>query len=152
MKNEHIFKAIPLKSARESDERFFIKKRCKTAGILCVFQGFTNEFLAKKIRQNPPAHLCGIALNFIRAAAPWVAMGLLVIIFCVRGAAKNKNEKKQDGDYGTEGMCLGMCFGTALGTLLGDNTGIGISLGMLIGLAIGMCVPRKSNEDEKSEK
>ena len=86
-------------------------------------------------------------LDFIRAAAPWVAMGLLVIIFCVRGAAKNKNEKKQDGDYGTEGMCLGMCFGTALGTALGNNTGIGISLGMLIGLAVGMCVPRKSNEE-----
>ncbi len=34
-------------------------------------------------------------LDFIRAAAPWVAMGLLVIIFCVRGAAKNKNEKSR---------------------------------------------------------
>ena len=32
------FKAIPHKSARESDERFFVRKRCKTAGILCVFQ------------------------------------------------------------------------------------------------------------------
>ena len=91
-------------------------------------------------------------LDFIRAAAPWVAMGLLVIIFCVRGAAKNRNGNKQDGDYGTEGMCLGMCLGTALGTALGNNTGLGISLGMLIGLAIGMCVPRKANADEKHEK
>lgn len=91
-------------------------------------------------------------LDFIRAAAPWVAMGLLLIIFCVRGAAKNKNGKKQDDNYGTEGMCLGMCFGTALGTVLGNNTGIGTSLGMLIGLAIGLCVPRKPNEDEKSRK
>ena len=32
-------KAIPRKSTRESDERFFVRKRCKTAGILCVFQG-----------------------------------------------------------------------------------------------------------------
>ena len=54
-------KAIPHKSPRESDERFFVRKRCKTAGILCVFQGFTNEFLAEKIRQNPQTHLCGVA-------------------------------------------------------------------------------------------
>ena len=46
--------AIPHKSAREFDERFFVRKRCKTAGILCVFQGFTNEFLAEKI-SGPPA-------------------------------------------------------------------------------------------------
>ncbi|MDD6239098.1 MAG: hypothetical protein PUA87_06630, partial [Oscillospiraceae bacterium] len=56
-------RAIPHKSARESDERFFVRKRCKTAGILCVFQGFTNEFLAEKIRQNPQTHLCGVALE-----------------------------------------------------------------------------------------
>ena len=55
-------KAIPHKSARESDERFFVRKRCKTAGILCVLQGFTNAFPTKKIRQNPKTHLCGVAL------------------------------------------------------------------------------------------
>ena len=47
------FRAIPHKSARESDERFFVRKRCKTTGILCVFQGFTNEFLAKKSSRGP---------------------------------------------------------------------------------------------------
>ena len=56
-------RATPHKSARESDERFFVRKRCKTAGILCVFQGFTNAFLAEKIRQNPQTHLCGVALK-----------------------------------------------------------------------------------------
>ena len=56
-----ISRAIPYKSARESGERFFVRKRWKTAGILCVFQGFTNEFLAEKIRQNPQTHLCGVA-------------------------------------------------------------------------------------------
>ena len=63
------YRAIPHKSARESGERFFIRKRCKTAGILCVFQGFTNVFLAKKIRQNPQTHLCGVALGSFRQAA-----------------------------------------------------------------------------------
>ena len=60
------FRAIPHKSSRESDERFFVRKRCKTTGILCVFQGFTNEFLAKKIRQNPQTHLCGVDLGVRR--------------------------------------------------------------------------------------
>ena len=55
-------RAIPYKSARESGERFFVRKRWKTAGILCVFQGFPNESLAEKIRQNPQTHLCGVAL------------------------------------------------------------------------------------------
>ena len=60
--------AIPYKSARESVERIFVRKRCKTAGILCVFQGFTNAFLAKRIRRNPQTHLYGIALNFLEDA------------------------------------------------------------------------------------
>lgn len=42
--------------------------------------------------------------DFIRAASPWVAMGLLLAIFFVRSAVKKKKGKKQDGDYGTEGM------------------------------------------------
>ena len=33
------FRAIPHNSARESDERICVRKRWKTAGILCVFQG-----------------------------------------------------------------------------------------------------------------
>ena len=59
----YAIRAIPHKSSRESGERFFVRKRWKTAGILCVFQGFTNEFLAEKIRQNPQTHLCGVALS-----------------------------------------------------------------------------------------
>lgn len=83
--------------------------------------------------------------EFIRAAAPWIAMGLLTAILCVRGAAEKKHEA---GDYGTEGMCLGMCLGTAIGTPF-DNAGIGISLGMLIGLAIGICIPKNKEGNEK---
>ena len=45
-------------------------------------------------------------LDFFRAASPWVAMGLLLAIFFVRSAVKKKKGKKQNGDYGTEGMCL----------------------------------------------
>ena len=64
-----ISRAIPYKSARESGERFFVRKRWKTAGILCVFQGFPNEFLAEKIRQNPQTHLRGVALTYFTKRA-----------------------------------------------------------------------------------
>lgn len=84
--------------------------------------------------------------DFLRAALPWIAIGLLLAVFAARGARKKKDEEPQD-DYGTEGMCLGMCFGTAIGTSLGNNTGIGISLGMLIGLAIGTSI-KKGNRSE----
>lgn len=84
--------------------------------------------------------------NFIRAALPWIALGLLIAVLAVRGAA-GKNKKASAGDYGTEGMCLGMCFGTALGSSFENGTGIGISLGMLIGLAIGSFI-KKENSDE----
>lgn len=85
-------------------------------------------------------------LDFIRAAAPWVAVGLAVAIIAVRGAVRKKTGESQDGSYGMEGMCLGMCLSTAIGTAPGNNTGIGISLGMLIGLAIGSCVHKEDSE------
>ena len=67
-------------------------------------------------------------LAFVRAAAPWVAMALVLVLLTVRGAAKKKTGKKPVGDYGTEGMCLG------------------ISLGMLLGLALGSCIHKNREE------
>ena len=49
---------------RGFSRRFCVGKRWETAGILCVLQGFPNEFLAEKIRQNPQTHLRGVALEF----------------------------------------------------------------------------------------
>ena len=86
--------------------------------------------------------------DFLRAALPWIAIGLLLAVFFARSAGKKKKEKEID-NYGTEGMCLGMCFGTAIGTALGNNTGIGISLGMLLGLAIGSCIKKEEQNDDK---
>lgn len=82
--------------------------------------------------------------DFIRAALPWVAMGILLAIFSARSAVLKKKGDNKSDDYGTEGMCLGMCLGTAIGTALGNNTGLGISLGMLIGLAIGTCMKKEN--------
>lgn len=89
--------------------------------------------------------------DFLRAALPWIAMGLLLAVFCARSARKKKDEEPPD-NYGTEGMCLGMCLGTAIGSSLGNNTGIGISLGMLIGLAIGTCIEKEERGEDNAKK
>ena len=85
--------------------------------------------------------------DFLRAALPWIAVGLLLAVFSARSAKKKKKEEQTD-NYGTEGMCLGMCLGTAIGTSLGNNTGMGISLGMLIGLFIGTYIQKKPHADQ----
>ena len=90
---------------------------------------------------------------FAKAALPWVAVGLLLAVFCARGAGKKKSGKEEKTEnYGTEGMALGMCFGTAIGTALGNNTGLGISLGMLIGLAVGSAIEKKTQDDGDNDR
>ena len=89
-------------------------------------------------------------LDFLRAAMPWVAMGLLLAVFAAR-SAKKKTDEDQTDNYGTEGMCLGMCFGTAIGTSLGNHTGIGICLGMLLGLDIGSGIKKEDSEEDKGQ-
>ena len=88
--------------------------------------------------------------DFLRAAMPWVAMGLLLAVFAARSAVRKKKEKEID-NYGTEGMCLGMCLGTAIGTALGNNTGIGIALGMLLGLAAGTCIKKEGQDNDQKK-
>ena len=88
--------------------------------------------------------------DFLRAALPWVAIGLLLAVFAARSAKKKKDEQPQD-DYGTEGMCRGMCFGTAIGTAIGNNTGIGITLGMLIGLFLGSSFKKEGKNNDQKE-
>ena len=88
--------------------------------------------------------------DFIRAALPWIIMGLLLAVYFARCAGKKKKEE-QTGDYGAEGMCLGMCFGTAIGTAFGNNIAIGLPLGMLFGLAIGSSIKKEGQDDDKME-
>lgn len=77
--------------------------------------------------------------DFIRAALPWVLIGLSVAVLLA------KNGDKKTEDYGTEGMCLGICFGVALG----GNMGIGMSLGMLIGLTVGSFIRKEGKRNEE---
>lgn len=78
---------------------------------------------------------------FLRAALPWVTVGLLyAVLFAIRAGMKRK--EAQAADYGAEGMSLGICLGLCLEVPFGNNSGIGIAIGMLIGLAIGTCIRR----------
>ena len=88
--------------------------------------------------------------DFLRAALPWIVMGLLLAVFAAGSAGKKKKEKEID-NYGTEGMCLGMCFGTALGAAFGNNIAIGLPLGMLFGLAIGSSIKKEEKRDDAKE-
>ena len=93
-------------------------------------------------------------LSFMRAAAPWISMGLLIAFLCVRPAIR---KGKAEDDYAEEGMCVGMCVGMCLGLMLGSlsgssNSGLGASLGMLFGLVIGLCMHKKGTEDRGNEK
>ncbi len=73
--------------------------------------------------------------EFMGAALPWIALGLLLAVFFVRETGRKKTEKKEN--YGSEGMALGMCLGVALSSALHVNIGIGMIAGMALGLLIG---------------
>ena len=88
--------------------------------------------------------------DFLRAALPWIAIGLLLAVFFAR-KGKKKRGKTQEDDYGLLGMCLGMSFGSAIGISLGNHSGIGISLGMLTGLVIGSCIKKEEPNDNEEE-
>ena len=88
--------------------------------------------------------------DFLRAALPWIVMGLLLAVFAARSAGRKKKEKEID-NYGIEGMCLGMCFGTAIGTAFGNNIAIGLPLGMLFGLAIGSSIKKEEQDNDAKE-
>ena len=84
-------------------------------------------------------------VEFMGAASPWIAMGLLLAVFFARSAGSRKDKDKRE-DYGTEGIALGMCLGTALATALCFNVGLGMMAGMLLGLAVGSA-KEKENDD-----
>lgn len=85
-------------------------------------------------------------LDFIRAATPWVLIGLSLAVFFA-GNTNRKPDEKPRGNFGSVGMCIGMCIGTALGSALWNNTGLGISMGMLVGLVIGSCIKKETDDD-----
>ena len=92
-------------------------------------------------------------LAFLRAAAPWISLGLLVAFFCVRPTVKKGKDGAAEGDHAVDGMCIGMCVGMAVGSLIGDgNGGLGTSLGMMLGLAAGLCIHKGDESGSENEK
>ena len=79
--------------------------------------------------------------DFMSAALPWIALGLLLAIFFARTA----NGTKKEEDHGSEGMALGMCFGVALSTALHINVGLGMMAGMVLGLLVGSGIEKNDN-------
>lgn len=85
---------------------------------------------------------------FLRAAMPWIAIGLLyAVLFTIRAEIKKKGG--QNADCGAEGMSLGICLGLCLEVSFGDNSGMGIALGMLIGLAVGTCIRKEEGGEAR---
>ena len=62
-----------------------------------------------------------ISHHFHTAAPCWTAICLAEVILIVRFARIKKKEKKQDGNYGADGVSLGMCFDLLFGTTFGNN-------------------------------
>ena len=82
--------------------------------------------------------------DFMSAALPWIAMGLLLAIFFVRAESRKKAQEEKE-EYGSEGMALGMCFGVALSTSLHINVGLGMMAGMVLGLLVGSGIEKIDN-------
>ena len=89
-------------------------------------------------------------LDFLRAALPWITIGLLyAVLFTIR--AELKNREKQVADCGAEGMSLGIVLGVGFEICFANNSGMGLALGMLIGLAIGTCIRRENRGEADDE-
>lgn len=87
---------------------------------------------------------------FLRAATPWIVVGLLyAVMFTIRAEMKKKDG--QNADCGAEGMSLGICLGLCLEISFGDNSGMGLALGMLIGLAAGTGIRKTAYDEEREE-
>ena len=85
--------------------------------------------------------------DFMSAALPWIAMGLLLAIVFAK-ASHGKQEKEKIEDHSSEGMALGMCFGVALSAALHVNVGLGLMGGMVLGLLVGSEIKKKSDNDK----
>lgn len=87
--------------------------------------------------------------DFLWAALPWIAMGLLLAAYFAGCADRKQGDASSD--YAAEGMDYGMCLGLCLFTALGKNIGLGLSAGMLIGLLVGSRVRKKGHSDDEAD-
>ena len=65
-------------------------------------------------------------LDFLRAALPWITIGLLyAVLFTIR--AELKKREKQAADCGAEGMSLGIVLGVGFEICFANNSGMGLA-------------------------
>ncbi|MDO4466678.1 MAG: hypothetical protein Q4C49_06680 [Bacillota bacterium] len=75
-------------------------------------------------------------MEFVRAALPWLIMGLLLAIYF------GTSHYRKENNYGLIGMCLGMCLGVALKGIFG-NIGISMVIGIMAGTIFGSLIEKK---------
>ncbi len=85
--------------------------------------------------------------EFMRAALPWIALGLLLAVLFAR-SANRKNDREKKENYGSEGMALGMCFGVAMASALQIDVSLGLTVGMLLGLVAGSGMEKKNDREQ----
>ena len=78
--------------------------------------------------------------EFIGAALPWIAMGLLLAVFFARGARRKKGKREE---YGSEGRAAGHLLPLRLSSALHVDVGLGMIAGMILGLLIGSCIDKE---------
>ena len=88
--------------------------------------------------------------EFMGAAQPWIAMGILLAAFFAR-EAKRKKDNEENEDYGSEGTATGMCFGVAMSTALHINVGICMMAGMVLGPVAGSRIGMSSTIDKNGK-
>ena len=89
-------------------------------------------------------------VEFIRAALPWVVMGVVIAIFAVQYSNRKKSkakaleetDNKKEENYMSEGMCIGLCLGVCISSAGLWDMSMGICIGLFAGLLIGMCVKK----------
>ena len=83
-------------------------------------------------------------MEFIKAALPWVMVGIAIAIFIVRVVQKTKLQKQKGpgakGDCMTLGMCFGMCVGVTLAVSGLMDMAFAVPLCVLIGQLVGILI------------
>lgn len=93
-------------------------------------------------------------LDFVKAAFPWVIIGITIAVFAATRTRLKKQKadqadgKGEYGNYQSEGLCIGMCIGVAFGTTGICDLATGLGLGMLLGMMIGTSIQKPQAPSE----
>lgn len=92
-------------------------------------------------------------LEFLKAALPWVLIGLALALYVAamaRQAQMRKSGTKFTENRISEGVCFGLCVGIAMGTSDVLDLPLAIGIGALLGELIGMCIKKPVEGEGRS--